>query len=97
MNDEPNISVFSRNRLLSSLAFSCASQSSKIAPFARLDGTTIRVFSLTDSYRRKAALYTRGSLVSYEQNPRLYESVYLLMSLVGLFMVFVFLVVNFLH
>jgi hypothetical protein len=55
------------------------------------------VLWLTDSYRGKAALYTRGGLVRYKQNPRLYKSVYLLMLLAGLFAVFVFLVVNFLH
>ena len=49
---------------------------------------------LTQSYSRKANLYTRGGPLIYEKQPRLYKWVYLLMLLVGIFAVLVLLVIN---
>jgi hypothetical protein len=49
---------------------------------------------LTQSYKRKATLYTRGGALTYEKQPALYKCVYLLMLLVGIFAVLVLFVIN---
>ena len=49
---------------------------------------------LTQSYKRKAILYTRGGPLIYERQPRLYFTVYVLMLLLGIFIVVVLLLTN---
>jgi hypothetical protein len=49
---------------------------------------------LADNYRRRAPVHTRGGLLRYENNPQRYRLVYGFMLFLGLFVLFVFLVLN---
>jgi Ca2+/Na+ antiporter len=49
---------------------------------------------LAQNYRRKAPIHTRASWVKYESQPRLYKSIYFLLFLVGLLVVFVLFMIN---
>jgi hypothetical protein len=50
--------------------------------------------ALADSYKRRAPVPTRGGLVTYEKRPNWYKAVYGFMAFLGLFFLFVFLVLN---
>jgi hypothetical protein len=47
------------------------------------------------SYAKKSPLFTRGGLVLYEKEPRLYTTLHVVLALVGLFILLVFVTVNF--
>jgi hypothetical protein len=49
---------------------------------------------LANNYKRRAPIHTRGGLVTYEKDPNWYKAVYGLMTFLGLFSLFVFLILN---
>ena len=49
---------------------------------------------LSQSYKKKAILHTRGGPLIYEKQPRLYVALYILMLLLGIFMIVVLLLTN---
>jgi hypothetical protein len=49
---------------------------------------------LSQSYKKKAILHTRGGPLIYEKQPRLCVAVYFLMLLLGIFMIVVLLLTN---
>jgi hypothetical protein len=48
------------------------------------------------TYTEKSPLFTRGGLLLYEKQPKLYTTIHVVLVLVGLFMLLVFVAVNFL-
>jgi len=47
------------------------------------------------SYMTKSPLFTRGGLLLYDERPRFYTTVHIILALAGLFMLLVFVTVNF--
>lgn len=49
---------------------------------------------LADNFRKRAPLWTRGGMLTYEEKPRIYLLVYSFMAFLGVFFLLVFITLN---